>query len=258
VRIVCAAAVLLVACVCRGQAQTVDLAPITQLRKGVDAWPMLRHANSPSQQRVNATLEHLNQRLVVALKECDAGYTESLGTITTNRSTQAPVSQDWTRTIEVTMQGPRYLSMVASDEADCGGVHPNSSRMAMVFDLTTGAPVNWMALIAKSAGASSYSDSVLGGVTAGAVILPALQKIYVAKADPECRKAFDDPQPFQLWPNAKTGTLSVTAFDLPFVTAACADTMDLSLNQAAKLGVSKKLLDAIAIGCIDTLKAPAR
>ncbi len=218
---------------------------------------MLRHANSPAEQRVNATLEHLNQRLMGALKDCDAGYTESLKTITTNRSTQIPVSQDWTRTIEVTMQGPHYLSMVASDEADCGGVHPNSSQMAMVFDLTTGAPVNWMALIAKSAGASSYSDSVLGGVTAGAVIVPALRKIYVAQADPECRAAFDNPQPFQLWPNAKDGTLSVTAFDMSFAAAACADTMDLSLHQAAKLGFSKTLLDAIASGRLNAVKAPA-
>jgi hypothetical protein len=46
--------------------------------------------------------------------------------------------------------------LAATEDADGGGVHPNRDIMAMVFDMTTGAPVNWVAMVAKTAKASGF------------------------------------------------------------------------------------------------------
>lgn len=117
--------------------------------------------------------------------------------------------------------------------------------MAMVFDLTTGKTVNWTMLLPKSAGATSYADSVSDGSTMGALVLPALTKILTAAADAECKDAFQDPQSFLMWPDAQHGTLVAQPFDLPHVVQGCAKEIDLTMEQARKLGFDESLLGAI-------------
>ena len=157
-----------------------------------------------------------------------------------------PASEDWSRSVQVTMRGPRFLSLVAIDSyVNCGGAHPESNTMAMVFDITTGTPVNWPAMLAKSPGASSFVDSVADGSKVGALILPSLAKIYAAQAGADCKEAFQDPQSFLIWPDAKQGTLVVQAFDLPHVVQACAEPLNLTIAQARELGFNETLLTAI-------------
>jgi hypothetical protein len=223
----------------------VRLEPVKQMRKDVDLWPMIAEAKTPAELRVNATLTRLNARLGRSVRECDAGYRAALKDMGALAKDQAPVEQDWTRTLEVTMRGPRYLSMVVTDSADCGGAHPNSGQMALVFDMTTGTPVNWLALMPKAVGAKAFSDTVMDGSTAGAVILPALQKMYVAAADPECKDAFDDQVPMMLWPDAAKGTLVAVAFDMSHAVEACADPMDVSMADARRLGFDEEFLREI-------------
>lgn len=228
-----------------GQTPSISLTQPTPLRYGVDAWPLIDHPGTPAGIKVNAKLTHLNLLMQQSLKDCDAGYNDALKQMGERAKGQDPASKDTNRSIVVTMQGPRYLSMAAHDFADCGGAHPNTDTEVMVFDLKTGAPVNWMTLIAKSANASSYSDSVMDGTTAGAIILPALSKMYIAAASKDCSDAFQSPQSFLIWPDAKKGMLDTQAFDLPFATAACGTEMDLTLKQAKVLGFRTVLLDAI-------------
>jgi len=222
-----------------------QLTPVKELRKGVDAWPLIVNPSTPAEQRVNATLTRLNLRLAQALRECDAGAREEAKLMGTAVKGQDPTSEDWSRTIKVTMTGPRLLSLVATDEIYCGGAHPNSDVMAMVFDMTTGTPVNWPAQFPQSAGASSFVDSVGDGSKVGALVLPALLKMYAAAASEECKDAFQDPQSFLIWPDAQHETLVAQAFDLPHVAQACADEFALTMEQARKLGFDEGVLSAI-------------
>ena len=79
----------------------------------------------------------------------------------------------------------------------------------------------------------------------GALILPALQAASLAAADADCKDAFQDPQPFLIWPDAKRGILVAQSFDLPHVVQACANEVDLTVDLARKMGFSESLLGAI-------------
>ena len=219
--------------------------PIEHLRKGVDAWPLIAHASSSAEQNVNATLNQLNERMTKTLTDCDGGYRDWAKQVDQPLTGKNAVESDWQRKIRVTMTGPRYVSMVAIDTVFCGGTHPDSDTHAIVFDLTTGKLVDWMTLIAESANVSTYSDSNSDGTTVDALIIPALRPLTIAHAIEECKDAFQNPQPYQLWPDAKSGTLTAEPFGLPHVVAACADDLKLTLDQARKLGFSEALLSAI-------------
>ena len=226
---------------------SVTLEPVKQLRKGVDAWPLIANPTTPAEQHINATLSRLNQRMQQSLRDCDQSARDAFKELGSDAPKgQDPTADDWQRTIKVTMTGPLFLSIVASDDTSCGGAHPDTDTLAMVFDLTSGRPANWMNLIAKSANASSHSDSITDGTTVGALIVPALRAISVAKADKDCKDAFEDPQSYQIWPDARSGTLVAEPFDLPHVVAACADDLALTIDQARKLGFDEALLTAIA------------
>ena len=53
----------------------------------------------------------------------------------------------WERGVTVTIPGPRYLAILVSDTAWCGGPHAAESRFSLVYDLQTGLPVDWTALL---------------------------------------------------------------------------------------------------------------
>ena len=57
---------------------------------------------------------------------------------------------DWERAIDVPMRGPGYLSYVITDNLSCGGAHPDAATMLIVYDLRSGAPVDWTRLLPPS------------------------------------------------------------------------------------------------------------
>jgi hypothetical protein len=143
------------------------------------------------------------------------------------------------------MTGPRFLSLVASDESFCGGAHPDNDQMAMVFDMTTGATVSWTSMVARSARASAVTDTISDGSTVGALTLPALEKMNLDATDADCKDAFQSPQSFLLWPDARSETLVAMPIDLPHVVQACANEIHMTIDQARKLGFDENLLGAI-------------
>jgi hypothetical protein len=153
-----------------------------------------------------------------------------------------PASEDWSRTVRVTMMDPHFLSEIENEDSDCGGAHPNTDQMALVFDMTTGSPVNWALQVQNQAGVSTYKDSTMDGSTVGALVLPALLPMAVAAAEADCKDAFSDPQSFQIWLDAKSGTVVAQAFDLPHAVAVCAEEIHLTIEQARKLGFSENIL----------------
>jgi hypothetical protein len=227
-------------------ASSLKLEPVKQLRKGVDAWPLIANPTTSAEQRINATLTRLNERMEQSLRECDQSARDAFKELGNDApKDQDPTADDWERSIRVTMTGPQYVSMVATDETDCGGAHPNSDTLAMVFDLTSGKPVNWIALISKAANATPYSDSIADGTKVGSVVFPALLAVSTKKATVDCKEAFEESQSYQLWPDAKSGTLIAEPFGLPHVVAACAEDLSLTIDQARKMGFDEALLRAI-------------
>jgi len=227
-------------------APAVSLKSVAPIRKGVDAWPLIANPSTPAEQRINAILTHLNNGMAASLKDCDASYRDSAKDSGVPLTGENAVDKDWERSVKVTMTGPQFLSIVATDNyIFCGGAHPDRGKTAMVFDLTTGGPVNWMTLIAESSDASPFSDSITDGTKVGALIVPALRTMSIARADKDCKDVFEDSQSYQLWPDAKSGTLIAEPFDLPHVVAACAEDLSLSLDQARKLGFADSLISAI-------------
>jgi len=142
------------------------------------------------------------------------------------------------------------LSVWVNESSDCGA-YPNVAISVKVFDLNTGDTVNWTKLV-NSAGVKTYSDTGADGKQGQplALIEPALMAMYLKDPDNagDCQTAYSDAntQSFIIWPEAKTGTLKVEAFDLPHVTQACANDMTLTLEQAKKLGFNQGFLDAVA------------
>jgi hypothetical protein len=229
-----------------GDAPVFALQPIRQLRKGVDAWPLILNANDAASKRVNQTLEEMNQELTSALKECDTNYL-AWAKDTGDASAGKGVADDWERKVAVTMAGPRFVSVIATDDFFCGGAYPDSNRVVMVFDMSTGDLVDWTAMIAKSAGASPLADSGYDGTSVVALVLPALEKINLASVSPECKDAFDERQPFLIWPDAPKEQLVAVAYGLPHVVAACAEEVHLTMEQARALGFDEILIDSIKL-----------
>lgn len=222
---------------------TVRLEDMKQIRRGVDAWPLIAEPDTPATQRINATLSQMNRELKASIRECDANYrawAQQTGQYLHGKSS---VSNDWIRTIRVTMTGPHFLSLVARDDYKfCGGAHPDSNTAAMLFDLSTGNPVDWTTLIAASADASVRVDPV-GGAT---VALPALRALSVDAAEPDCREVFADKQPYVLWPDPRDSGVMAWPADLPHEEQSCALPLTLTLPQARQMGFSDALLSAIA------------
>ena len=225
---------------------TISVEPIHELRKGVDAWPLIASPNDVAAQRVNAVLTQMNRKLAKALTVCDANYIAWAKMVDLILTGKASAANDWERKIEVTMAGPRFLSIVATDDfVFCGGAHPDYDRNALVFDLRNGSLLDWPTLIAKSAGASSRLGSGLEGATNPLVLFPALEKINAVAADKDCKDAFRNEQPFLVWPDAKRESLVIEAVDMPHVVQACADEVPLTMDQARQLGFDESLLSAI-------------
>lgn len=225
---------------------TVSVEPIHELRKGVDAWPLIVSPNDVAAQRVNAVLTELNLKLAKSLTDCDANYIASAKAEGFELKGKDSAANDWERKIQVTMTGPRFLSIVATDDfVFCGGNHPDSDRNAMVFDLSSGSLVDWGKLIAKSAGASSELGSGGKGGIAPLVFFPALEKINLEAADKDCKDAFRNAQPFLIWPDARRGALVIQAGDMFHAVQACADEIPLTMEQARQLGFDEDLLSAI-------------
>jgi len=232
---VCVLAVILIckeAAVASAPAATAALAlvPSKPLKKGIDAMPELANASTPAAQKINASMKKLDAQALSSLKDC----------------------KSYTRSVQPTMLGPAYFSVWMNESWDCGA-HPEVALSVTVFDLSTGEAVDWTKLV-NSPGVKNYNDTGAGGQLGQplALIDPALNAAYMkwdATQDgfSDCKDAFEDPQSFMIWPEAKSGTLVVEPFDLPHVVQACANDMTLTVDQAKALGFNVDFLNALTM-----------
>jgi hypothetical protein len=219
----------------------VVLAPQPDIfKKHVAAFPRVAASPAVSPEamaRINGSLQRLDATVREAAKDCQTSAKEDEGKVDPDA---------WGRTITVTMKGPRFLSFLASDDIYCGGAYPDASPLPMVYDLTTGRPLNWLKVLPPNAKASL--DAAGDGTTIGVVAWPALSAAVMSKADKDCQDAFGDPAgpgPFLLWLDAATGSLVADVDGLGHAFADCAGPYTFTVPEARKLGVSSELLDSL-------------
>ena len=206
------------------------------------AFPRIAAPATPTTARINAALAALDRRWAGYARDCKAGGKD----------------QEATRKVDVTMTGPRFLSLVAHDEEFCGGAHPDNSTLALVYDLKSGRLVDWKMLLGPRLVTNASKETVIDGSPIGVVRSPELQRLYLRalrKAPDydrawwdQCSETLSDPGlEFVLWPDAKTRGL-VAEPQVVHVVAPCAEDVSIPAADLRQAGASPELLTALAAG----------
>jgi hypothetical protein len=159
----------------------------------------------------------------------------------------------WSRAIAVTMRGPRYLSLLASDDWSCGGPYPDTDQVALVFDLATGAPIDWRKILPPVLVKQAARDP--GGTDADPVLVTSsvLWSIYAKAAaspnDQECAAVLADPAGLgtrlMLWPDAEADGLVVQPADFPHAVKTCGPPVTIAVPELRRLGIAPALIAAV-------------
>lgn len=244
-----AAAVLAAGLVVQAHAadRVVRLTRPPDLLKGVGAMPSIAEPRDEAERRIDASLSRLDAIVRRAAARCraDGGKDGS-----------------WERTVTVPMRGPRYVSYEIVDDVFCGGAHPDVSTMSIVYDLATGAPVDWTALlpasltgkVSLSPGADGTRMVTLSGRRLYALYLTGYRPRTGDRTDADdeqCRDAVTtagdggDVPGMTVWLDARQGGL-VVRFDLAHAIQACADSVTIPAAALRAEGAQPVLVDAIA------------
>lgn len=171
--------------------ELVQFEPRPPIAKGVSAFLRLVAGAPPAvMKRINNVFDVAEARMREVAASCKGG---------------------WDRKTSVTMAGPRYLRVLASDDFFCGGSYPDDSNLALVFDLVTGSLVDWGKLLPELA-KTQRSTTGANGAALRMISSPRLQELYKdgAKPDEDCASALDlDQRDFIVWLNAKAPGLVV-------------------------------------------------
>ena len=226
--------------------RAVSLEVPPDLAKDLPAMPRIANPVDDAERRINAAVQRLDGAVRKAAGECLA---------------EGGKHADYGRHIEVTMRGPRFLGYTMTDSAFCGGAHPNTGTSAIVYDLVSGAPVDWTALLPPALTGKVALQTEMDGSRMVSLSSKRLFDLYLkayrprtgqAKADAdddECREAVampngDGPPAMTVWPDAKAGGLAVQ-FDLAHVVQACADVVVVPVATLTAEGANPVLTDAI-------------
>jgi hypothetical protein len=222
-------------------------APLTMLNprplaKDIAAMPQIAAPSDDAQRRINAALQRLDATVRAAAADC-------------RKSAEGPDAADagWSRSVEVAMAGPVYLSLVIRDDAFCGGAHPNTATMSIVYDLRSGRPVDWRKLLPSSLTGKVALAEGMDGTRMVTLASPQLQALYLKGyrktelgTDPQCTDAVatDDPPASMVWLDARQGGLAVQ-FDLAHVVQACANPVVIPAAVLRSEGADAGLVSAI-------------
>ncbi len=204
------------------------------------AMPRIVRPADAAEARINAALGRLDRTVRQALAVCRSD----------------PAHQAfWERTIQVPMRGPRFLSVVVVDDVDCGAQHPYASTMAAVYDLRTGRPVNWAALLPAELVAGQASGEGRDGTRTVRLTSSRLRDLFLRHYDhgeqdaaSDCRnvvtRATLDGFAASVWLDGKHGSLVLQTDLAPFVQS-CADPAYVPAATLSELGVRPYLVDAL-------------
>ena len=192
-------------------------------------------------------------RINTALGQLDANVRKAAGDCKLPDATRG----SWERLIDVPMRGPGYLSFVITDLTYCGGAHPNTSTMSIVYDLRTGSPVDWTQLLPASLTGTLALQEGQDGTKMITLASQRLFELYVAgyraannpTGDPSCEQAIEQsggngPPAMMAWLDARVGGLALQ-FDLIHAEEACAQPIVIPLSSLSAEGTKPELLDAV-------------
>lgn len=191
--------------------------------------------------RINRSLDGFNAEVVADARSC--GKEE----VRINKGS----FPDYSRTVEIAMQGPRYLSLVAEDIYSCGAPHPLDAELALVYDLQTGLPVNWLKWLPPDA--VGHIARSKGRPAIGYITWPRMME-RVREHDPEegnsaedCKSAYKDSMTaFNLWLDGEAHALIVSPqLGSHFDTAMCGQRLQIDAAAARALGVAPELVDQL-------------
>ena len=225
---------LLAAAPVRAADRAVHLQVPPPLTKDAAAMPQIAAPVDDAERRINTAVQRLDATARKAIAGCKL---------------ENGKPGDWERSVDVPMRGPRFLSFVVTDSVFCGGAHPDSSTMAIVYDLRTGSPVDWTRLLPPALTGEMTLQAGADGtkmVTLASKRLYALYRAgYPAAQSSDCKDAVQSSEPpaMMAWLDAKGGGLSVQ-FDLAHVVQACAEPVTIPLATLRAEGARPDLLDA--------------
>jgi hypothetical protein len=230
----------------RAADRIVTLAVQPDVKPSIAAMPQIAAPVDDAERRINAALRRLDGAVRKAAQDCRV---------------EGGSGSDWERTVRTPMRGPRFLSVEIVDSTFCGGAHPNVSTMAIVYDLTTGLPVDWTMLLPPGLTGKIALATGADGTKMVTLASSALHALYLKgyrrgapdpkseAGDAECREAVADtssgPPAMMVWLDAKTGGLAVQ-FDLAHVVQACADAVVIPTATLRREGAQPVLTDALA------------
>ncbi|WP_263416813.1 hypothetical protein [Terriglobus albidus] len=208
--------------------KTLQLVSGQQIREGVAALPRIAAPNI-AEAKINAALDRQDLWVRKAAEACSGP------------------GMFWKRVVTVTKSGPALLSVLVSDSADCGGVHPFDETFPLVYDLRTGDAVRWDKVFPKGK-AEEVSTSSSDGMPWITVRSKHLQALYVAsyKGTRDCGiEIVAGETEFHLYPDENANGLKIFPAALPQVAHPCATAFTLRAKELQALGVSQQWQDAI-------------
>lgn len=210
----------------------VPLLRLPRLSKTADAMPRMRDTTTLAARRINAALDAADHRLRDASRDC------------TEQAHDNGVSgSEYDRTVTVAMAGPRFLSLVLSDSAFCGGIHPNFQSIAFTFDLQTGKPVDWVKLLPAPLIETTTTEGAMDGTIMGLVRSKLLVEL---DTDPSENCGMPEDAAFQLWPDAARGGVNFAWADPPHANENCGEPALLDLSTLRRYGAASVLIEAFA------------
>lgn len=213
------------------------------LRPGLASYPRIARPLDEAQRRINAALDRLDARAGAAARECLHNAGRRGGGLE--------------RQVDTTMRGPEFISFLVADDADCGGNHPYASHSAIVYDLRSGRPVDWAALLPpRLLGTQALSEGA-DRVRMVTLTSPRLWALYRAGYDhgapdpqenKECRDAVaaegaGGPPPMRAWLDAERSGLALQ-FDMSPASEACSEPVVVPAAVLRREGASPRLLAA--------------
>jgi hypothetical protein len=223
----------------------VRLRLLNDISRDVPALPRIADPVNDAERKVNFALDQLDARVRSAERDCRR---------------DAKGRRSWERMLSVPISAPGFLSFYFADNVYCGGTHPNYSTASIVYDLRSGAPVDWTKFlppaltgeIALSETSDGSKITTLSSVRLHRLYLdsyrPVSGKADVDAADDECREAVANgrngkPPRMLVWLKDTEG-LAIQS-NLEHAMQACADEVVIPIAVLKAEGASADLVRAL-------------
>lgn len=214
-----------------------------ELAKDVAALPRLT-GDTAAIRAINADLTRMDGQVRKALPDCfeqgrDYAY--------------------WARYVDAPMIGPRFFTVTASDDFNCGGAHPDTSQLSVTYDLTTGRRVDWATLLppafAEPLNQTTAAFDFEHTVSKSPALLAWLRDKVSRDLKPEDRTWWEECKDnyeisewgmsLQISIDAEHEGLEIVTLGLGHAIRACGSVEVMSAAELQRLGAAPELIEAI-------------